>query len=103
MSPGKFIAVEGIDGSGKRTQTELLRHALERKGLSCVTMSFPRYESFFGGMIARFLNGDFGPLDAVDPHFAALLYAGDRLDAKSQIKTHLDAGKTLLCDRYIAS
>src|SRR5205814_8002476 len=94
---------EGVDGSGKRTQTELLTRALVRKGLSCVTMSFPRYESFFGRMIARFLNGDFGPLEAVDPHFAALLYAGDRLDAKVQIKAELDAGKTILCDRYIAS
>ena len=39
-------------------------------------MSFPRYDGFFGKLVARFLNGEFGPLESVDPHFSALLYAG---------------------------
>jgi dTMP kinase len=100
---GKLIAIEGVDGSGKGTQTRLLSEAIMRKRLACVFMSFPRYESFFGKLIAQFLNGEFGPLDTVDPHFAALLYAGDRLDAKPQLAAALDDGKTILCDRYIAS
>lgn len=101
--PGFFIAIEGIDGAGKRTQIDLLRDALTRRGLDCATISFPRYGSFFGRLVARYLNGEFGPLDAVDPHFAALLYAGDRLDAKTEIEAALGAGKTLLADRYVAS
>ncbi len=100
---GKLIVIEGVDGSGKRTQTELLHKALESRGVSTLTISFPHYDSFFGRMVGRFLNGEFGPLDAVDPHFAALLYAGDRLTAKPQLEAALAAGKTILADRYIAS
>jgi dTMP kinase len=54
-------------------------------------------------MVGRFLNGDFGPLEAVDPHFTALLYAGDRFEAKQQIENALAAGKLVLADRYIGS
>jgi dTMP kinase len=100
---GKLIVIEGVDGSGKRTQTDLLSRALLAKGVACLTVSFPHYDGFFGRMIGRFLNGEFGPLQAVDPHFAALLYAGDRLEAKPQLEAALAAGKTILADRYIAS
>src|SRR5262245_40802393 len=102
-SSGRLIVIEGVDGSGKRTQTELLSKALAARGVAAVTVSFPHYDSFFGRMIGRFLNGEFGPLEAVDPHFAALLYAGDRLDAKPQLEAALAAGKTILADRYVAS
>ncbi len=100
---GKLIAIEGIDGSGKRTQLDLLARALESRGVICVSVSFPSYDSSFGELIARYLNGDFGPLSAVDPHFSAMLYAGDRLEAKPEIDAALSAGKTVLADRYIAS
>jgi len=101
--PGKLIALEGIDGSGKRTQLELLAGALETRGLSVFRISFPRYESFFGKLVARFLNGEFGSVDQVDPHLSALLYAGDRLEAKAEIESALASGKIVLADRYIGS
>ena len=100
---GKFIVFEGIDGSGKRTQLEMLAGALERKGIAYSRIGFPQYGGFFGKLVARFLNGDFGPLDAVDPHFSALLYAGDRLEAKPSIESTLAEGKSLLADRYVGS
>ena len=100
---GKLIVIEGVDGSGKRTQTELLSRALHARGLSCVMVSFPHYDSFFGRMIGQFLNGEFGPLEAVDPHFAALLYAGDRLEAKPHLQAALQTGQVVLADRYVAS
>jgi dTMP kinase len=100
---GKLIAIEGIDGSGKRTQLDLLASALEARGMDTLRISFPRYESFFGKLVGRYLNGDFGALDVVDPHLSALLYAGDRLEAKSEIETALSAGKIVLADRYIGS
>lgn len=100
---GKLIVIEGIDGSGKRTQLELLGKALTARDLDYVTFSFPRYESSFGRLVARFLNGEFGPLEAVDPHFSALLYAGDRFESKPELEAALAAGKTILSDRYIAS
>jgi len=104
MTPrGKLIVLEGIDGSGKRTQLDLLAHALESRGLSIERISFPHYDSCFGKLVGRYLNGDFGPLEAVDPHLSALVYAGDRFEAKSEIESALAAGKIVLADRYIAS
>ena len=100
---GKFIAIEGIDGSGKRTQIEMLADALASRAIECARVAFPRYEGFFGKMVAQFLNGEFGPLDAVDPHFSALLYAGDRLESKPLIEKALGEGKIVLADRYIGS
>ncbi len=100
---GRFIAIEGIDGSGKRTQIDLLSRALEARGVAHVRYSFPRYESSFGRLVARYLNGEFGRLDVVDAHFSALLYAGDRLEAKPELEAALAEGKTVLADRYIGS
>lgn len=100
---GKFIALEGIDGSGKRTQLDLLARTLDARGLSTFRISFPRYESFFGKLVGRYLNGEFGALDAVDPHLSAILYAGDRLEAKPEIEAVLSSGKIVLADRYIGS
>ncbi len=103
MSRGKLIVIEGIDGAGKRTQTDLLGQALKQRGIPCVRFGFPRYESSFGRLIGQFLNGDFGPLSAVDAHFSALLYAGDRFEAKPELEAALGSGQTVFADRYIAS
>ncbi|MGB7023628.1 MAG: hypothetical protein WBD73_07495 [Candidatus Acidiferrales bacterium] len=100
---GKFIALEGIDGSGKRTQLEMLSRALRKRGLAHVTVSFPHYGGFFGRMVARYLNGEFGNLPEVDAHFSALLYAGDRLENKLRLEENLAQGKMILADRYIGS
>jgi dTMP kinase len=100
---GKLIALEGIDGSGKRTQLELLETALAARGHSVYSTGFPQYDSWFGKMVGQFLNGEFGPLESVDPRFTAMLYAGDRFEAKPRLEAALDLGKIVLCDRYIAS
>jgi dTMP kinase len=102
-SRGTFIAIEGIDGSGKHTQAEWLGRALAARGVPYVPFSFPRYGSSFGKLIASFLNGDFGKLEAIDPHLSALLYAGDRFEAKPELEAALATGKTILTDRYVAS
>jgi len=100
---GKFIVIEGIDGSGKRTQIDLLVRALDAKGVATSQIAFPDYEAFFGKLVGQFLNGDFGALSTVDPHFSAMLYAGDRYQAAPGIRKDLDAGRTVLADRYVAS
>src|ERR1700693_2293629 len=97
-SRGKLIALEGIDGSGKLTQLDLLAREIDARGLATFRISFPRYESFFGKLVGRYLNGEFGALDAVDPHLSALLYAGDRLEANPEIETALSSGKVVLAD-----
>lgn len=58
---------------------------------------------FFGELIARFLRGEFGALDQVDPWLVAMLYAGDRKDASETIKKWLKKGKMVLLDRYTYS
>jgi dTMP kinase len=102
---GKLIAVEGIDGSGKGTQVQLLHRALSSLtgGPGVYATAFPQYHSWFGNMVGQFLNGDFGALDRVDAHFTALLYAGDRFEAKPGLEAALSAGKIVLVDRYIGS
>jgi dTMP kinase len=102
-APGKLIAVEGIDGSGKRTQVELLTLTLKARGHSVYSTGFPQYDSWFGKMVGQFLNGDLGALESVDPHFTALLYAGDRFEAKPKLEAALSNGQIALVDRYIGS
>jgi dTMP kinase len=100
---GKLIALEGIDGSGKGTQLDLLAGALEQRGHAVLRISFPRYASFFGKLAAGFLNGEFGPAGQVDPRLSSLVYAGDRWEAKPEIESALASGKIVLADRYVAS
>jgi dTMP kinase len=100
---GLLIAIEGIDGSGKQTQARLLEHTLAKEGYCVYATTFPQYESWFGTMVGKFLNGEFGSLEAVDPRFSALLYAGDRFEAKPRLETALNDGKIVLVDRYVAS
>src|SRR5262249_8380979 len=99
----KFIVMEGIDGAGKRTQIDLLSRALTAKKLHHTVFSFPNYESFMGKMVARFLNGEFGPLEKVDAHFSSLLYAGDRLEAKPKMQKALKNNGWIIADRYVGS
>jgi dTMP kinase len=100
---GRLIAIEGIDGSGKRTQLDLLENQLIAGGNRVYSTGFPQYDSWFGKMVGQFLNGELGELQAVDPHFTALLYAGDRFEAKPKIEAALNEGKIVLIDRYIGS
>ncbi len=100
---GKLIAIEGIDGSGKRTQVELLANTLRQRGYSVHQTGFPKYDSTFGKLIGQFLDGQLGPLETVDPRFTALLYAGDRLEAKPELDAALNKGQIVLADRYIGS
>ena len=99
----KFLAIEGIDGAGKRTQIELLCRLLRKRGVAFMRFSFPRYNSFYGRMVGRFLNGEFGRLADVDAHFSALLYAGDRMEAKRELERALKIGRVVVADRYAAS
>jgi dTMP kinase len=98
------VAIEGIDGSGKGTQASLLHEALTAAGHSCGLIAFPRYsETVFGRTIARYLNGEFGDLHTAGPHFAALLYAGDRLESLPLIDRERASRDVVILDRYVPS
>lgn len=100
----KLFVIEGVDGSGKSTQLRLLSEYIIRKGFGCEFLHFPRMDApYFGELIARFLRGEFGSLNEVDPYLVALLYAGDRKDASEKIREWLGQKKIVLLDRYTYS
>lgn len=100
----KLIVIEGLDGSGKSTQIKLLKEFFSKKGFNCEYLHFPRTEApFFGELIARFLRGEFGSINKVDPYLVAMLYAGDRKDASATISTWLKKGNIVILDRYTYS
>jgi dTMP kinase len=104
MKKGKFIVIDGTDGSGKATQTELLLKRLKKHGLKVKKIDFPRYyENFFGKLIGECLAGKYGQFIHVDPHIASVLYAADRWESSAQIKKWLDSGVTVVADRYVSS
>ena len=99
-----FIVLEGLDGAGKSTQITKLRSMFERKGIESEYLHFPRFDApVYGDLIARFLRGDLGLLEQVNPYLVALIYAGDRADAATMIRQWLDAGKVVILDRYVYS
>lgn len=99
MKSGLLIVIEGIDGAGKTTQIDLAS-----QGEALEVISFPRYEdNIYGKLIKRYLEGEFGSLDQVNPHLVALAFAGDRLLAKPKIEKWLEQGKIVLANRYVAS
>jgi len=100
----KLFVIEGIDGAGKSTQLKLLRDFFSKRGFNSEYMHFPRTEApFFGELIARFLRGEFGSLNEVDPYIVAMLYAGDRRDSSEVIRNWIKRGKIVLLDRYTYS
>lgn len=101
---GKMIVIDGNDGSGKQTQTELLRNHLVDLGLKVLKLSFPRYEeNFFGAELRRVLNDKTLGFGNYDPIVAAVLYAADRWESKPLIMRALERGEFVVCDRYMSS
>lgn len=101
---GRFVVLEGLDASGKSTQLRLLANTLERRGHKVKQLHFPRLEEpIIGNLIARFLRGELGAVETVDPYLVALLFAADRDKAKADIAKWLDEGYYVLCDRYLLS
>ena len=99
-----LFVLEGLDGSGKSTQVQKLRTALEARYGEVVYIHFPRYQCpVYGDLISRFLRGDFGSNETVHPQLVALLFAEDQHGAAPEIRRALEAGKPVLLDRYVYS
>lgn len=99
-----FIVLEGLDGAGKSTQIRNLQRLFADRGMQSEYIHFPRFDSpVYGELIARFLRGEFGGVDAVDPYLVALLFAGDRANAAPQIREWIAEGRVVLLDRYVYS
>lgn len=102
---GKLIVIEGLDGSGKATQAELLCDALMEMGMRTRKVSFPNYESDSSTLVKMYLNGDFGkdPSD-VNAYAASSFYAVDRYAGYKQDwgRFYQDDG-VIVADRYTTS
>ncbi len=76
---GKFIVIEGLDGTGKTTQTELLRDHFEKTGKKVRFISFPNYKGNGSALVRMYLRGDFGSdPDSVNAYAASMFFAADR-------------------------
>lgn len=103
-STAKLIALEGIDGSGKGTQSRLLVERLRATGKRIELISFPRYDATtFGQAIGDFLNGRFGSLEQVHPFLASVLYAADRYESRDIIDAACSEADVVVFDRFVAS
>ena len=99
-----LIAIEGIDGSGKGTQTARLVESLRTAGICTATLQFPRYSAtHFGTAIGDFLNGRFGNLQQVHPQLASVLYAGDRFESRSLLEQLKADHEVVVLDRFVGS
>lgn len=101
--PGKFIVIEGLDGSGKSTQNNLLAKHLAKEGYRIERIDFPQYGTKSAGLVEEYLNGKYGSSEEVGPYRASVFYACDRYDASFKIRKWLKEGKVIVSDRYIAS
>lgn len=100
-----LIVLEGLDGSGKGTQTALLSQALVKRGFPLRQVTFPDYGSPSSALVRMYLDGEFGsdPKE-VNAYAASAFYAVDRFSSFSRDwKADYDRGSVILCDRYATS
>lgn len=101
---GKLIVLDGLDASGKETQTNLLVKAL---GEECKVrkIQFPDYDKPSSALVKMYLGGEFGtqPED-VSAYAASTFYAVDRYASfKTDWKKDYESGTLILADRYTTS
>lgn len=99
-----LIVIEGVDCSGKETQTVNLYNALEKEGLKVKRISFPDYESDSSALVKMYLKGDFGKSAYdVNPYTASAFFAVDRFASyKTKWGDDLKDG-VVIADRYVTS
>jgi dTMP kinase len=100
---GKLIVIEGADGSGKKTQTELLRARMQKSGLPVASLSFPQYGKKSAGLVEEYLKGTYGSSGDVSPYTSSLFFALDRYDGSFAIRSLLGRETHVVLDRYVDS
>lgn len=98
-----FLVIDGIDGTSKTTQTDLLKRRLQNEGYPVAMVDFPRYGEKSAGLVEEYLLGRFGSAAEVGPYRASIFYAVDRYAAAPQIRGSLAEGKNVLANRYVSA
>lgn len=103
--PDRFIVIEGLDGSGKTTQIEELKIALENKRLDYKHIKFPDYNDPSSSLVKMYLAGEFGDDPcSVNAYAASAFYACDRYANFIRYwRDEYEEGKTIISDRYVSS
>lgn len=104
---GKIIVIEGIEGSGKETQSKLLVESLNKMGIKAIEFSFPMYDTPTGRIFKNCLlsNNNYFPegYEALDPELVCLYTAADRKYNIKTIKKYLDLDYIVVINRYTSS
>ncbi|MBT4857133.1 thymidylate kinase [Candidatus Uhrbacteria bacterium] len=100
---GRLIVIDGTDGSGKATQTQLLVDRFKAENLPVETISFPQYGTKSAGSVEEYLSGKYGSAYEVTGYQASVLFAVDRFDASFQIRKWLEDGINVITDRYVGA
>jgi dTMP kinase len=103
MRAGKFIVLEGTDGSGKTEQFKKLIERFIPGGFGIATFDFPQYGEPSSYFVKEYLNGKYGGWEEVGPYRASLFYALDRFDVGRKIKNALSESRIVISNRYIGS
>lgn len=105
MSKGRLIVIEGLDSSGKETQSKLLAEYLERKDEKVKRVEFPNYKSESSALVRMYLSGKFGDSpDCVNAYAASTFFAADRYATyKTDFEQFLNDGGIVIADRYTTS
>lgn len=96
---GKLIAIDGIDQSGKRTQTRLLAEKIRAFGYQVLVWNFPDYKTALGRQLRRYLAGR----ERFDFHAIHLLYAANKWERASTIARDINLGRVVIVNRYTPS
>ncbi len=104
MQKGAFVVLDGLDGSGKATQTRILKERFEAEHIPFEVIDFPSYDrTFFGTLLGECLAGQRGDFLHIDPKIGSTLYALDRMEMSTKIEEWLQEGKVVVADRFTSS
>lgn len=102
---GKLIVIDGLDGSGKTTQFELIQKILSNRGITVKAISFPEYDKPSSTLVKMYLSGEFSKnAEDVNAYASSSFYAVDRYASYKLYweKDYLD-DKLILASRYVSS